>query len=122
MKSIKSCVCALLALILVFSLASCDTAKEKIVGTYDLVSSRGGGMDISEQQMEIFRASGLSATLEVRDDNTAEMDIYGNKVEMTYNLSKMIFIVNGKNTKFTFDGSKITIVSNGTTMVFLKRD
>lgn len=122
MKRIKTGVCAILALLLLFSLSSCDTAKGKIVGVYDLVSARGGGMDISDEKMEEFKAMGLSATLEVREDNTAGMDIYGSKVEMTYNLSKMIFTVDGKNTKFTFDGSRITIVTNGTTMVFVKRD
>ena len=112
-----------MACVILFALASCGAMlKSEIVGTYDWVSATGNYMNITEEQIDALKAIGVSATLEVRDDNTAEMDIYGNKVEITYNLSKMIFIVNGKNTKFTFDGSKITIVSNGTTMVFLKRD
>ncbi len=122
MKTIRNSLLTALALLLLLSLCSCSSSKEKIVGTYDLISANGGGMNLSEERIEQFRAMGLTATLEVRDDNTAEMDIFGQKVEMTYNFSKMIFTTNGKNTKFKFDGSSITIVSNGTTMVFEKRD
>ena len=122
MRKILSCLCAVLTVVCILSLSSCSATKKNIVGTYNLISATGGGMSIPDEQLNNFKSMGLTATLEVRDDNTAEMDIFGQKVEMTYNINKMIFTVNGKNTKFTFDGSKITIVTNDTTMVFLKRD
>lgn len=118
----KKAVCAMMTCVIFFSLASCGAMlKSEIVGTYDWVSATGNYMNITEEQIDALKAIGVSATLEVRDDGTATMDIAGEKTELTYNLNKMTFTSDGKTFKFTFDGKKLTFTGNGSVLVFVKQ-
>ena len=120
-KSIQS-VCLLTSLFLLFALVSCSAVrKSDLVGTYDLVSITGGGMNLTEEQVDAMEAIGMTSTLEIREDDTAIMDIYGTQTRYGYQISKMIFTADGKNTKFRFDGSRITIEAGSATIVFEKR-
>ena len=122
MKKIICSVCAILTIMSIMSLCSCSSTKQKLVGTYDLVSIKTDESTETEELLNFYKNLGLTATLEIRDDNTAELNVFGQKSEMTYNLNKMIFTIDGKNKKFKFDGSKLTIGDSDTNMVFVKRD
>ncbi len=119
MKRIAS---AIVVCLFVLTLASCASMKKaQIVGTYDLVSASGSGINFTEKEINAMKALGMSATLVVREDGTASMDVYGEKLELTYDLNKMVFTAEGSDAKFTFDGSRISFSEDGTTLVFEKR-
>lgn len=121
-STVKKITGIVIACLFIFSLSSCGFMKKsQIVGTYDLVSATGNGVSITESQMDTMKALGMTATLEVRDDGTATMDLFGEKMELTYNLNKMVFSSNGSDAKFTFDGTEIAFSEDGTSLVFTKR-
>ena len=121
-STVKKITGSVIACLFIFSLSSCGFMKKsQIVGTYDLVSATGNGVSITESQMDTMKALGMTATIEVRDDGTATMDLFGEKMELTYNLNKMVFSSNGSDAKFTFDGTEIAFSEDGTSLVFTKR-
>ena len=67
-----------------------------------------------------MKAIGLTATLEIKDDGTAVMDIFGEKLNLTYDLRKMTFTYEGKDEKFTFDGSRVAFNNEGRSLEFTK--
>ena len=110
----------ILTFLFVLTLASCASMKKKIVGTYELTKAEGSGISITEQQLQAAKLLGMTATLEVRSDGTATLDVFGEKTELTYNLDKMVFTNDGDDAKFTFDGKTIVISEDDTRMEFKK--
>ena len=108
--------------LLVFALASCGSAdNSKIIGTYDLVSASGNRINVTQDQIDTLKAIGMTATLEVNDDGTAVMNLFDKKYDMTYDISKMIFVIDGKNAKFKCDGTTLTLSDSDAKLVFEKR-
>ena len=118
----KKVIGVVVACLVVFTLVSCSgLKKEEIVGTYDLISIAAGGVNYDEAQLDSLRILGQEATLEIRDDNTATMNLFGSKNEMTYNASTGIFVLKGQNVKATFENGVLTLKDNSGTMSFRKR-
>ena len=119
---LKKVIGVVVACLVVFTLVSCSgLKKEEIVGTYDLISIAAGGVNYDEAQLDSLRILGQEATLEIRDDNTATMNLVGSKNEMTYNASTGIFVLKGQNVKATFENGVLTLKDNSGTMSFRKR-
>ncbi len=123
----KKAACVFLSFLFVFSLASCGAIgnsagadPSKYVGTYELTKAQGVGINLTSEQIDALKVVGMTATLEMKDDNTAVMDLFGEKLDFTYDLKKMIFIHEGKNEKFTFDGEKIAFNNEGRELEFTK--
>ena len=111
----------MIACLLVFSLVSCaGLKKSEIVGTYELISFAAGSTSYTEEQLSTLKAAGKTATLEIREDNTATMDLFGMTNEMTYNASTGIFVLKGQNVKATFKDGILTLKDNSGTMEFRK--
>ena len=109
----KKLVGVMIACLLVFSLVSCaGLKKSEIVGTYELISFAAGSTSYTEEQLSTLKAAGKTATLEIREDNTATMDLFGMTNEMTYN--------KGQNVKATFKDGILTLKDNSGTMEFRK--
>ena len=118
---LKKISCILITFLFVLTLVSCGSVnKSKIVGTYELSKAEGVGISLTQEQIDSMKAIGLTATLEIKDDNTAVMDIFGEKLDFTYDLRKMVFTYEGKDEKFTFDGEKIAFNNEGRALEFTK--
>lgn len=112
-----------MACLFIFSAASCGAVdNSKLVGTYELSKAQGVGISLTSEQIDALKAIGMTATLEIKDDNTAVMDLFGEKLNFTYNLRKMIFTFEGKDEKFTFDGNIIAFNNEGRALEFTKAD
>ena len=108
---------------LLFSLASCSSInKSKFVGTYELTRAEGVGINLTREQIDSMKAVGITATLEIKDDGTAAMDVFGEKVELTYDLRKMTFSCNGKEEKFTFADDVVAFNNEGRKLEFTRID
>lgn len=117
----KKVVCGIVTILFVLLLVSCSTVnKSKLVGNYELSRAEGVGINLTQTQIDSMKALGLTATLEVKDDGTATMELFGEKMDFTYDLKKMIFSYNGKDEKFTFDGEKIAFNNEGRKLEFTK--
>ncbi len=117
----KKIVGVVLACLFVFTLVSCSGLnKSEIVGTYELIDIDAGGVKYNEEQLAEIKSYGKTATLEIREDDTATMDLFGIKSEMTYKASSGIFVLKGQNVKGTFKDGIFTLKDNSGTMQFRK--
>ena len=119
----KKVISVAIAILFVLSLAACSSLKkEEIVGEYELISfsMKDGSINYTEEQLSQLKETGKVATLVIRDDDTATMDIFGSKTEMTYKASSGIFVISGQNAKGKFENGIFTLYDNSATMKFRK--
>ena len=77
-----------------------------------------GGHAITEEDIQMLKELGLVATLECFEDGTAVLDLFGEKMDLTYDTQKMIFVIEGQETKFKYDGGKIMITEGDDSLTF----
>ena len=117
----KKIVGVVIACLFVFSLVSCSGLKKsEIVGTYELINFEAGGVSYNEEKLSELKDLGKTATLVVRDDDTATMDLFGMKNEMTYKASTGIFVLKGQNVKGTYKDGVLTLKDNSGIIEFRK--
>ena len=74
----KKVISVTIVILFVLSLAACSSLKkEEIVGEYELISfsMKDGSINYTEEQLSQLKETGKVATLVIRDDDTATMDI-----------------------------------------------
>ena len=117
----KKLTCATIVCLFLLSLCSCSKVKKSdFVGSYELSKAEGVGISLTQEQIDAMKAIGLSATLDIKEDNTAIMNVFGEEIHFTYDLRKMIFTCEGKDEKFTFDGKTIAFNNEGRKLEFTK--
>ena len=113
--------CMVLVSLLLLMLTACGRLKkEDVVGTYELVSMSTDDNSVNTQTIEGLRQLGFVSTLEMKEDGTAEMNVYGKKMTLTYDLNKMVFKADGDMVPFTFEDGRITFTQDGNSMTFQK--
>ena len=118
---LKKTACMILTVLLAIFLVSCSRVnKSDFVGRYELSRAEGVGINLTQEQIDSMKVVGLTAILEINDDGTAKMDIFGEKLELTYDLRKMTFSCEGKEEKFTFEGDKVAFNNEGRKFEFTK--
>lgn len=91
--------------------------KESIVGDYKLVEIYTEGNNNSDD-VNALDAVGLTVKLEINEDNTAKLSMFGETVEYTYNEKE--FINDDSIVSYTFENKRITLEEDDTKMVFEK--
>lgn len=91
-----------------------------MAGKYKLVEMTAEGESYGEEELTALEAFGMTITLELREDGTGVMDIYGEQSELTYDSQNIT--VDGEKTPFTKSGDKITFEQDDTKMVFEKAE
>lgn len=109
----------LLAVILGIHSASKATASN-IAGSYVLESVEGSGGGITSGDVDEMKKLGLEITLEVHDNGTAIMDVFGQTTNISYDINKMTMNIDGQKASFKYKRRKLTIKQNGSEMVFRK--
>ena len=121
MNQWKKISCTVLMCVLLLALTACSgLKKEDVVGTYELISMTTEDNSVNEQTIQGLSQMGFVATLELKDDGTAEMNVYGKKMTLTYDLNKMVFKADGDMVPFTFEDGRITFTQDGNSMTFQK--
>lgn len=121
MNQWKKISCTVLVCVFLLTLTACGgLKKEDVVGTYELISMTTEDNSVNEQTIQGLSQMGFVATLELKDDGTAEMNVYGKKMTLTYDLNKMVFKADGDAASFTFEDGRITFTQDGNSMTFQK--
>lgn len=94
-------------------------SKPKVVGTYKLTGIERDGEDQSSS-ISILEGLGMKATLELKEDKTGELDLFGDKSEVKYD-NKQITI-NGASTDYTYKDGKFSMEDNGAKLIFTKNE
>ena len=89
-----------------------------LAGTYTLTGIERDGEDQSSG-IGILESFGKKATLELRDDKTGEMDLFGEKSEIKYDKNQIT--INEKDTTdYEYKDGKFSTVINGAKLTFTK--
>lgn len=91
-----------------------------ITGSYKLVEMTQGSTTYSGSQLEAMESIlGKSVGLELKADKTGTLEVFGSKINITYDDKNMI--AEGSPCPYTVNGNKITLEQSGTKMVFEKK-
>lgn len=85
-------------------------------GKYELISLYIN--DQEENSVDLLKALGLSASLELREDGTCTVDIFGQSRECTYNDTAFHMIDSDTDTPYTYADKEITFEDGGNSMTF----
>ncbi len=123
-RKIISLICVVLIAVSALALSGCGNSnkkfdKKKMAGTYELVEMSSGSETYSKEDLQTLKSYGLSITMEIKEDGTGSMSIYGESKEFTYDADNIT--VDGEKTPYTLDGNKITFEQDDTKMVFEKQ-
>lgn len=91
----------------------------RLVGNYNLTGLYANGEDQSANLQFMESTFGATATMELRDDGTGTMELFGEPVNFTYDKDKLV--INDQENPFTYKDGAITFESDGTTLTFTKQ-
>ena len=74
--------------------------------------------DGKEENVEQLEELGLTVTLELSEDGTGTIDIFGETNKLTYNENNII--VEGETSLYTFENDTITMQQKGVTLILTK--
>lgn len=123
-KSHKGLIIGIIFAVLAIALAGCIAVYvylsmnlTYLVGNYTLTGMWQNGEDQSAS-IQLLEGFGLSATMELKDDKTGTMHLFGTDSELTYDKDKMV--INDKDVPFTYKDGQITFSENDASLTFTK--
>lgn len=116
------------AIALCLSLVACGgggggNAEDNFVGTWKLSAIDDGSESVSEEDMAMFEEMGISQTLTFNADKTVIFDVGEEALEGTWeavDASKATMTINGETAEITIADGKLSLSSEGMTMIFVK--
>ena len=122
-KSLARLMLVLLPLVLVLTACGSSLNPEDVAGNYVLISMTAADHSVNTQSIQELYDQGYVATMTVRKDGTAAMDIFGKKIELTYDLGKMVFRGGGADAPFTYEENDgiISVTQDGSSMTFRRQ-
>ncbi len=94
--------------------------SKNIVGYYELYEMHSDDENYSYDDLQSLKSLGLIVTLELRDDKTGTLNLFGETMELTYDNSNMT--VDGESAPYNVEDGKITMEQDGEKLVFQKAD
>ena len=91
--------------------------RQNLVGTYKLTGIERDGEDQSSS-ISILEGLGMKATMELKDDKTGEMDLFGEKSEVKYDNNQIT--INNNATDYEYKDGKFSTTINGAKLTFTK--
>ena len=91
---------------------------KKIAGKYELIGMRDGEQEYTQEDISMLKTFGVTVSLQLKEDNTGTIDIYGQTMELTYDKENMTY--NGVAVPYTVDKDTITLEDEESRMVFQK--
>ena len=117
---IATAICCMFALC--FSLAGCGVDKSGYVGNWSLESGTDATLDADS--IALMKSLGLQVILMLDDDETGSMDLFGEKLEVTWKATSATegeATIDGKATKLKLEEEKLTVTEeDGKYLVFTK--
>jgi len=114
-------IAVILIIIIVATVKGDNATPANIAGKYEIekVESRDDN-NLSDDDLRQMQSLGMTITLDVREDGTATMDIFGQSTDITYDTESMTMNVGGDEVPFSYKRGKLQIEQNGSTMIFAK--
>ena len=112
-------------LIMVFLCSFCCVqamadGENEICGTYTLLDmDDGSGKDMS-QVLPMMAAMGMSATLEIQENGTAKLDLFGEQEEFVVDFEKMVALADETEIPLTYEDGTLVLAAEGMSMTFTK--
>ena len=114
-----------LAIIMVFSLVACSggaggggNSKPSPVGKYTLSGMEEDGQATSQEDLDLLSSLGLTVTVEVKEDGTGMIDLFGEQLEFTWD--DTYITIDDQQQTYEFDGTTLSMENEGTKMTFTK--
>ena len=110
----------LLAVLLLCSVLSIGAlaAGEDICGTWYLTDMDDGSSEDTSAMIAAMNALGFSATLEIREDGTASIDLFGETHDFSVDFDKGLFVINDDEIAYTLKDGLLTFGDEEMTMTF----
>lgn len=110
---------AIIALLLIFERNNNNSIK-KLAGSYELVEMYDKGEDATES-LKFLEDYGMTFSLNLNEDGTGEIDIMGEKKDLTFTESSII--IDGETQEFSVDDEKRIVIEgeDETKMIFAKK-
>ncbi len=94
--------------------------ENEICGSYVLADmDDGSGEDIAAL-LPMMEAMGMSATLVINEDGTAEMDMFGEKAQMTFDFERKVMTAEGEEIPYTYEDGVLTLAEDEMSLTFQK--
>ena len=77
-----------------------------------------GTNSLTQEDVELFRSLGLRATIEVREDGTAILDLFGEQEDVTCDAESGTLTMYGAEYPFTVEGDTLRIDQGTSAFVF----
>lgn len=131
MKTKKRGLVILMCAIVVLSLGlfacsgSSEDAKKAFIGTWKLSGLVEDGEAVSQDDLEMMEAMGMTVTMTVSEDGNFNIDIFGESEEGTWeakSTTEATFTIQGDAAPATLKDGTLTLEESGTQLSFVKDD
>ena len=94
--------------------------NHNIAGTYDLVGMKSEGEEVSKDDIDLMKQYGLNVYLQVQEDNTGVLNMFGERLPFKYD--KENFIINNEICSYSISKEKLTLKMDTEELIFQKVD
>ena len=118
------------AVALCFALVGCgaggndpQAAKEAFTGTWDLAGMTQNGQETSSSDLEMLQKLGLEVYLELNEDGTSKLMMFGESMEGTWeaeNATTASLVLEGQKTEMSIEGDSMTMEQADSSLTFVK--
>lgn len=93
---------------------------KNVVGYYELYEMSSGEESYTYDELQSLKNLGLVVTLELNEDKTGELNLFGETMELTYDNKNMT--VDGESSPYTVKDDKISMEHEDEKLVFQKTE
>ena len=106
---------------MLFVLTGCGKKFDmgKISGKYELIELAENNTSYSKDEIKELKEMGITFTLELKENGTGTIELYGEKSDLKYDENNII--VDNDIKSYSFENNKISIVYDDIKMVFEKK-
>ena len=97
-------------------------AEDDLCGTWYLVNMDDGSGEDHSAEIAAATALGLSATLEIREDGTASINLYGETYDFTVDTKNKNLLINDKEIPYKFEDGVLSFGDEEMTMFFTRKE
>lgn len=117
------------AFALCFALVGCGGTSDEpdastFAGTYEITAMVSDGEEASTEDLELMKSFGMEVNLDLNEDMTMDIDLFGEKIEGTWEIksaTELAVTMEGQTVTATVDGDNITLEQDGSTLTFTKK-
>ena len=109
-------IAAVVAAVLLFP----KNGGKSIAGKYSLVEMTEGEETYSQEQLKALEVFGLTVSLELNEDKTGKLVLFGEEMNLTYDDKNMYY--EGQPAPYKVDGKKVSLEQEGAKMTFEKNE